>query len=92
MATGPQLRQEIVRHVSEGNIHIVIDLQNVDFIDSTSLGILLGGVKEREAMVVILGVQDYRAAFRKFFSLTGLDSVLSSVDLNQDPSTWEPLK
>ena len=45
MATGPQLRQEIVREVSQGSSHIVVDLQNVDFIDSTGLGILVGGVK-----------------------------------------------
>ena len=44
MATGPQLRQEIDRHVSEGSVHIVVDLQNVDFLDSTGLGILVGGV------------------------------------------------
>ena len=67
MATGPQLRQEIVRHVSEGSVHIVVDLQNVDFLDSTGLGILVGGVKRAEATAVILGVQDYPAASKKYF-------------------------
>ena len=91
MATGPQLRQEIVRHVSEGSVHIVVDLQNVDFLDSTGLGILVGGVKRARSNGGDLRCSGLSSSLQEVFSLTGLDSVLSSVDLNQDPSTWAPL-
>ena len=91
MATGPQLRQEIVRHVSEGNVHIVVDLQNVDFLDSTGLGILVGGVKRARSNGGDFRCSGLSSSLQEVFSLTGLDNVLSSVDLNQDPSTWTPL-
>ena len=45
MATGPELRQRIVQYVQEGHVHIIIDLTEVDFIDSTGLGVLIGGLK-----------------------------------------------
>ena len=89
MATGPQLRQEIVRQVSEGNSHIVIDLENVDFIDSTGLGILVGGVKRTKSNGGDLRCSGLSDNLKEVFNLTGLDSVLVVVDLNQDPSTWE---
>ncbi len=89
MATGPQLRQEIVRQVSEGNSHIVIDLEQVDFIDSTGLGILVGGVKRTKSNGGDLRCAGLSDNLKEVFNLTGLDSVLVAVDLNQDPSTWE---
>jgi anti-sigma B factor antagonist len=47
VATAPKLRQEIVRLVSEaeGPPRVVVDLAGVDFLDSTGLGVLLGGLK-----------------------------------------------
>lgn len=89
MATGPQLRQEIVRQVSEGNSRIVIDLENVDFIDSTGLGILVGGVKRAKSNGGDLRCSGLSDNLKEVFNLTGLDSVLAIVDLDQDPSTWE---
>ena len=88
MATGPQLRQEIVRQVSQGNSHIVVDLQNVDFIDSTGLGILVGGVKRARSNGGEFRCAGLSNTLKEVFALTGLDSVLLSVELDQDPSTW----
>lgn len=91
MATGPQLRQEIVRQVSEGNIHLVVDLRNVDFIDSTGLGILVGGVKRARSNGGDFRCSGLSSSLEEVFALTGLDSVLAVVDLDQDPSSWTKL-
>ena len=53
MATGPQLRQRIVQYVQEGHVNIIIDLTEVDFIDSTGLGVLIGGLNVLEVMTEI---------------------------------------
>ncbi len=45
MATAPRFRQRLRAVIDTGAHHVVIDLSEVDFIDSTGLGVLLGAVK-----------------------------------------------
>lgn len=76
MATCPALRQEIVTQIEQGNHLLVIDLAEVDFIDSTGLGVLIGGLKRtrgRGGDLRVSGVDDRLA---KVFDLTGLGDVL----------------
>ncbi len=40
--TCPQLKETIIRLIDEGNYHIIIDMQNVPYIDSAGLGVLVG--------------------------------------------------
>ena len=40
-----RLRERLAALVAEGNHHIVVDLQGVDFLDSTALGVLVGGLR-----------------------------------------------
>jgi anti-sigma B factor antagonist len=92
MGTGPQLRQEIVRHVTAGNFHIVIDLQNIDFIDSTGLGILIGGLKRARSHGGDLRCAGLSDHLKEVFDLTGLGNVFALVDLGEEPSTWEDIE
>ena len=43
--TAPQLRQTIVDLVDRGATKLVVDMAQVDFLDSTGLGVLVGGLK-----------------------------------------------
>lgn len=73
--TAPRLRQAIVDLVEEGERHLIVDMDNVDFLDSTGLGVLVGGlkrVKTNEGSLSIVITQD---KILKIFEITGLDKV-----------------
>ncbi len=84
MATCPQLRQEIVAQITAGHTHLVIDLGGVEFIDSTGLGVLIGGLKRTRSQGGDLRVSRVGERLEKMFELTGLGDVLAVVELS-DP-------
>ena len=43
--TSPRLKQEMVDLLNRGLVHLVVDLNNVKYLDSTGLGVLIGGLK-----------------------------------------------
>ena len=86
MATGPELRQHIVRNIGDGNAHLVVDLEAVDFIDSTGLGVLIGGLKRSRSHGGDLRVAGLSPHLTEVFELTGLGEVLSVVDLSEPSS------
>ena len=81
MATGPELRQRIVQYVQEGHLHIILDLAKVDFIDSTGLGVLIGGLKRARSHGGDLQCIGLSESLKEMFKLTGLDAVLTEKDV-----------
>jgi anti-anti-sigma factor len=43
--TAPEFKTELLDVIAKGAKHVVIDLSETTFIDSTTLGVLVGGVK-----------------------------------------------
>jgi anti-sigma B factor antagonist len=71
--TAPLLRQKIVDLVDEGALNIVVDMEKVDFLDSTGLGVLVEGlkrVKTRGGNLTLVATQD---KILKIFDITGLN-------------------
>jgi anti-anti-sigma factor len=44
--TAPKLRDLITELVGQGRYHLVVDMSGVEFLDSTGLGVLVGGLKK----------------------------------------------
>jgi anti-sigma B factor antagonist len=73
--TSPQLKQDIVQLAERGMKHLIIDLSKVDYLDSTGLGVLIGGLKRlREAEGNLVLVSPSMRILR-IFEITGLDKI-----------------
>lgn len=75
--TAPKLRDQISDLVAAGVYHIVIDLQEVDFLDSTGLGVLVGGLKKVRAHDGSLQLVCNQDRLLKIFRITGLAKVFT---------------
>lgn len=78
VASAPKLRAELVRLVaeSEGPPRVVVDLAGVDFLDSTGLGVLLGGLKRVRARDGALVLCRAEPQVRKVFEVTRVIEIL----------------
>jgi len=73
--TAPRLKEELVSIIEGGCGHVIVDLENVAFIDSSGLGVLVGALRrarERDGSVRIVCT---RENILKIFRITGLDKV-----------------
>ena len=73
--TAPKLREKLIELVSEGSYDVVVNLEGVDFLDSTGLGVLVGAlkrVKAHEGSLALVCTQD---KILKIFKITGLTKV-----------------
>lgn len=73
--TAPRLREQLVELSAEGHHHLVIDLEGVEFLDSTGLGVLVGGLKRVRAHEGSLQIVCTRDRLLKIFRITGLNKV-----------------
>ena len=81
--TAPKLRDKITELVAGGVYDIVIDMEEVEFLDSTGLGVLVGGLKKVRANSGSLQLVCNQERLLKIFRITGLTKVFpihSSVD------------
>jgi anti-sigma B factor antagonist len=73
--TAPKLREQIVSLVDEGQYHLVVDMSGVEFLDSTGLGVLVGGLKRVRAHDGSLALVCNEERILKIFRITGLTKV-----------------
>jgi anti-sigma B factor antagonist len=77
--TAPEFKQRVSAPIDEGRTHVVVDLTETTFIDSSSLGVLIGAhrrLRRLEGQLVIVCSND---AIAKTFRITGLDGVFTIV-------------
>jgi anti-sigma B factor antagonist len=80
VATAPQLRETLHEVIARGQATVVLDLLAVTFLDSTALGVLVGGLKRCRELGGELHVVVSDARIRKIFEITGLTEVFPIVD------------
>ena len=82
--TAPRLREQLVDLVAEGKYHLVVDMEKVDFLDSTGLGVLVGGLKRVRAHDGSLRLVCTQDRILKIFRITGLTKVFPIHDSVED--------
>lgn len=73
--SAPKLRDAIAESISVGRHDVVVDLTEVAFLDSTGLGVLVGGLKRVRGVGGSLVLVGPRERVVKVFNMTGLDRV-----------------
>jgi anti-sigma B factor antagonist len=73
--TAPKLREKLIELVSEGSHNVVVNLEGVDFLDSTGLGVLVGALKRVKAHDGTLALVCTQDKILKIFKITGLTKV-----------------
>jgi anti-sigma B factor antagonist len=73
--TAPKLRDKITELVAAGTYNLVIDMEAVEFLDSTGLGVLVGGLKKVRAHEGSLQLVCNQDRLLKIFRITGLAKV-----------------
>lgn len=73
--TAPKLREQLIDLVTAGSYHLIIDMEGVDFLDSTALGVLVGGLKRVRAHDGSLQLVCTQERILKIFRITGLTKV-----------------
>ena len=75
VAAAPVLRDRLVQLIADGTTQVVVDLENVDFIDSTGLGVLVGAVRRARSSDGDVRLVCTNSRILKIFGVTGLDEV-----------------
>jgi anti-sigma B factor antagonist len=73
--TAPEFKQQLVDVIGREPSHVVVDLSNTTFIDSTTLGVLVGGVKRLRPEGGQLSIVCDDRNITKIFEITGLNRV-----------------
>jgi anti-sigma B factor antagonist len=75
--TAPQLREQLIQLVDAGQRQIIVDLEGVEFLDSTGLGVLVGGLKRVRSHDGDLGLVCTQRRILKVLEITGLTKVFT---------------
>jgi anti-sigma B factor antagonist len=78
--TAPKLREHLAQLVEDGCYGIVVDLESVAFLDSTGLGVLVGGLKKVRSHNGWLRLVCTQERILKILRITGLDTVFTIHD------------
>jgi anti-sigma B factor antagonist len=73
--TAPEFKQQLLEVIGKGAKEVVVDFSDTTFIDSTTLGVLVGGVKRLRPNGGRLALVCNDRNITKIFEITGLNKV-----------------
>ena len=73
--TAPRLRELLIDLASTDNCQLIVNMDKVEFLDSTGLGVLVGGLKRVRAHDGSLDLVCTQERILKLFRITGLTKV-----------------
>jgi len=74
VATAGELRTAVGRVLDTGSRRLIVDLHELDFIDSTALGVLVAALKRLEAREGALTIRRPTRAALRVLEMTGLSA------------------
>src|ERR1700742_5168791 len=75
--TAPKLREKLISLVEAGSYQLIVDMEGVEFLDSTGLGVLVGGLKRVRAHDGWIDPGCSQGRILRIFRITGLSRVFS---------------
>jgi anti-sigma B factor antagonist len=78
--TAPRLRETLVSLVDAGNYRLIVDMEGVEFLDSTGLGVLVGGLKRVRVFDGGIDLVCTQGRILRIFRITGLSKVFNIFD------------
>ena len=82
--TAPEFKLRVSAPIDAGRTHVIVDLTETSFIDSSSLGVLIGAHRRLRRLQGALVIVCSNDAIVKTFRLTGLDGVFTIVPTLED--------
>ena len=77
----PQIRRQLDEILRDPSVvHLVLDLENLTFMDSSGVGVLLGRLRQLQARGGSLSVCRMRPEVEKLFRLSGLHQIIRIKD------------
>lgn len=78
--TSPKVKDAITELIDQGHYHLVINLEKVRYIDSTGLGVLIGGLKRVREHGGSVSLVCTNPQIKKIFDITGLVKIFGIFD------------
>lgn len=80
LSTSPIFKQKVYETIEAGSNDVVIVLDELEFMDSTGLGVLVGALKKSRMAGGIIRLVCSKKNIKKVFTITGLDKVFPIYD------------
>ncbi len=90
--TSPRLRDALQDLIGAGHVHLVVDLGNVEFMDSTGLGVLVGVFHRLQAVDGSMAFATGTERVRKIFFAAGLSKVFHIYPTLDDALSADPTR
>jgi anti-sigma B factor antagonist len=87
--TSPRLKQEIVERAESGTKRLIVDLSKIEYLDSTGLGVLIGGLKRFREVEGNLALLRPGMRILRIFEITGLDKIFDIYQSEQEAAAKE---
>jgi len=85
--SAPELRERLCGAIGEGATTVVVDLSDAALVDSTTLGVLLGGMKQLRKRDGQIRIVVRRAEVRRVLEVTMLDRIFSLHETQEEALT-----
>ncbi len=77
VSTADELKKNLHKLADEKNIDMRVNLENLDYIDSTGLGVMIGILKRLKIEDKDIYIEKPKNNVRKIFKITGLDKIFN---------------